>query len=217
MGPPKGLRAAELWWGCRSVQHRALTAVTEQPPLTASSALMRWPIAPGHRDGVWPGTKPSLQLEIIGGLFCQAQQGEQEPKGTGGDKWNRVPLGLAVLVAGSGGATARSRLLLQGRVWAPHCQSVLTAESHSNKPQKKHCWQPRVWKGPVADSSLASVLLQTPFPLLTHQWQWISGTIFHDRKSQACSGLLRTEQEFGAELLFGVLQDKMFSWSGCFF
>lgn len=52
MGPPKGLRAAELWWGCRSVQHRALTAVTEQPPLTASSALMRWPIAPGHRDGV---------------------------------------------------------------------------------------------------------------------------------------------------------------------
>lgn len=112
----------QLSWGCRSVQHRAPLAVTEQPPLTGSSGLTRWLLLPGR--SVRPRAKPSLQLELTGGLFARLSR-ESRSQRAWGMSGMRSPRGWACWWQGWAcwwqgvevhSATARSRLLLQGRV-----------------------------------------------------------------------------------------------------
>lgn len=91
----------QLSWGCRSVQHRAPLAVTEQPPLTGSGGLTRWLLLPGRSGRCPTSCKTVTAIGTNWRPFCQAQQGEQEPKGMG-DEWNAVPSGLGALVAGLG-------------------------------------------------------------------------------------------------------------------
>lgn len=102
-GPPKG--------HCPSLGDGLQAAVVGMQMCGAQSPVCcdreQWPdeVADDSRLQEWC---PTLHKTItaIGNIwrpFCQAQQGEQEPKGAGrGDKWSTVPLGLGMLVAGCG-------------------------------------------------------------------------------------------------------------------
>lgn len=152
-GPPKGLcpalgdglHAAVV--GMQMCAAQSLLAVTEQPPLTGSGGW--WFLA--------AGTKPSLQLAVAGDLPARLMR-ESRSQRAQGDKWNSVGWRFSVPLPG-----CSSRAGCEPH----HCQSVLTTESHSNKPQQKYCWHPRLCKGPVQTAALPLCGYRLPSTLLT--------------------------------------------------
>lgn len=70
----------------------------------------------------------------------------------------------------------------------------------------------QIYKGPVLDNSIASVLVQTPPTLLTPFLGSDSGSgLIIESPVLVLVSSPHMEQELGAALLFGVLQDSMFS------